>query len=118
MKTNLLAPAACAFAFAVLAATSTTVASGATCSQSVTIVDAAFPNIPHGSPMGTGVATAVVTVGADGKPVGAKIVLSSRSAAVDKATVAAAMASTYSPAMSNCKAVAGTYLFHVEAQPQ
>lgn len=133
LKTNLLAPAASVVAFAVLAialqskgvasvqsfvATSTNVASEAACSRDVTIVDAAFPNIPHGSPMGTGVANASVTVGPDGKPFGAKIVLSSHSAAVDKATVAAAMASTYSPKMSNCKAVVGTYVFHVEAQPQ
>lgn len=130
LKANLFAAAVSAVAFAVLAIALQTngVASvqnlvaqnsamPSNCNHGVTVLDPAMPNIPHGSPRGTGTANAVVTVGTDGKPVNAKIVLSSNSAAIDKATIDAAMASTYAPEMTNCKAKVGTYLFHVEAQP-
>lgn len=62
-------------------------------------------------------ATALVTVDPDGHPVSAKIVKSSGSAPTDRATVDAAMHSTYFPAKSNCTAETGQYLFHVETAP-
>lgn len=84
------------------------------CNHDVTVRDAAQPNIAKADFKANLNANALVTVGTNGKPIKAKIVLSSGSAAIDKATVDAAMASTYKPEMSQCKLKVGTYLFHVE----
>jgi beta-lactamase regulating signal transducer with metallopeptidase domain len=84
------------------------------CYHGVTVTNAAMPAIPKSSYRPNVSANALVTVEADGRPLSAKIVLSSGSKAIDNATVVAAMKSTYSPEMSNCKTKTGTYLFHVE----
>jgi TonB family protein len=77
-------------------------------------IDAAAPNIPKSDYRAGLSAAALVTVDADGHPTDAKIVKTSGNAAVDRATVAAAMGSTYSPKMKACKPAVGTYLFQVE----
>jgi beta-lactamase regulating signal transducer with metallopeptidase domain len=87
------------------------------CFHDVTVVNAAAPDIPQGAYHPNVTANALVTVDASGKPVSAKIVTSSGYAAIDQATVKAAMSSTYAPEMSNCKAKSGPYLFHVETGP-
>jgi len=80
-------------------------------------INAAPPDIPKSAYRANASANALVTVGTDGRPVSAKIVLSSGSKAIDNAAVVAAMKSTYSPEMSNCKLRTGTYLFKVETAP-
>jgi beta-lactamase regulating signal transducer with metallopeptidase domain len=82
-------------------------------SSDVKVVNAVPPDISKADYRPNVQANAVVTVGADGTPQKAKISLSSGSAAIDQATIKAAMASTYSPAMSNCKPRVDQYLFHV-----
>ncbi|HLY02560.1 MAG TPA: M56 family metallopeptidase [Candidatus Cybelea sp.] len=86
----------------------------AKCYHDVTVINAPAPDIPKSASGIKASANALVTVGADGRPVSARIVLSSGSKVIDNATVVAAMKSTYSPEMSNCKPKAGTYLFRVE----
>jgi D-alanyl-D-alanine endopeptidase (penicillin-binding protein 7) len=89
----------------------------ANCYHGVKVINAPAPDIPKSAYRANVSANALVTVGADGHPVGAKIVLSSGSKAIDNATIVAAMKSTYSPEMSNCKPKTGAYLFHVETAP-
>ena len=89
----------------------------ASCYRDVAVTNAPAPNIPKSAYRANVSANALVTVGADGRPVTAKIVQSSGSEAIDNATIVAAMKSTYSPEMSNCKPKAGSYLFHVETGP-
>ncbi len=72
------------------------------------------PNIPKSAYRPNLSANALVTVGPDGLPIKAKIVKSSGSAAVDRATIDAAMHSTYSPKMKACKPMTGEYLFNVD----
>jgi len=73
----------------------------------------AMPDIPKADFRPNVWANALVTIGPDGTPLKAKIVKSSGSAGIDQATINAAMASTYSPAMGNCKGIVGQYLFQV-----
>jgi bla regulator protein blaR1 len=87
------------------------------CYSSVKPLDAAPPNISKADYRADVSANALVTIAPDGHPTGAKIVKSSGSDAIDRATVAAAMASTYSPQLDACKAVTGQYLFHVQTAP-
>lgn len=89
----------------------------AKCYHDVTVIEAPVPDIPKSAYHANVSANALVTVGADGRPVSAKIVLSSGSKAIDSATIVAAMKSTYSPEMSNCKPRTGTFLFHVDTRP-
>jgi beta-lactamase regulating signal transducer with metallopeptidase domain len=86
-------------------------------SAEVKILNPAAPNIPRSGFRPNATANALVTVAPDGHPASAKIVLSSGSAGMDRAVVNAAMASTYSPAMHDCKLVAGQYLFQVSTGP-
>jgi TonB family protein len=81
-------------------------------------INAAMPDIPKSDNRSGLSAAALVMVGADGRPTSAKIVKTSGDAAVDRATVAAAMGSTYSPEMKACKPVTGMYLFKVETGGQ
>ncbi|HTX58722.1 MAG TPA: M56 family metallopeptidase [Verrucomicrobiae bacterium] len=125
LKTNYLVLGASVVTFAVLAvllqtsdgraatAQQTTVAS-ASCNADARVLKPAMPNIPDAAYKPNVFANAEVTVAADGQPMTAKIIKSSGSAGIDEATVAAAMASTYSPKMVNCKAVVGEYVFHVQ----
>jgi hypothetical protein len=89
----------------------------AKCYHGVTVVYAAMPNIPKATSRAKATANALVSVGVDGHPISARIVLSSGSRAIDNATVVAAMKSTYSPELTNCKPKIGTYLFQVETGP-
>lgn len=84
---------------------------------SVKVLNAAAPDIPKSAFRPNATANALVTVGPDGRPISAKIVLSSGSAGMDRAVVKAALASTYSPAMNDCKYISGQYLFHVQTGP-
>jgi TonB family protein len=77
----------------------------------------AAPNIPKADYRPNLSANALVTVGADGRAVNAKVVKSSGNAVVDRATVQAAMESTYSPKQRACHAVTGDYLFNVDTGP-
>ena len=81
------------------------------------ILNAAPPDIPKSAFRPKTTANALVTVGTDGRPISAKIVKSSGSAGMDQAVINAAMASTYSPAMNNCKLVTGQYLFQIQTGP-
>ncbi len=95
----------------VLASTGAAVPAG--CSESKAINPVA-PSIAKADYRANVSANALVTIAPDGHPTNARIVKSSDSAAIDRATVAAAMASTYSPAPSACKTVTRQYLFHVQ----
>jgi TonB family protein len=90
----------------------------ATCDRDVSVVNPVAPDIPENASHATASAVARVTVDSDGRPAGAKIVRSSGIEAIDAATVAAAMKSTYSPAVRQCKATTGTYLFRVDVRPR
>ncbi|HTV93793.1 MAG TPA: M56 family metallopeptidase [Verrucomicrobiae bacterium] len=129
VKINYFVPGFCAALFGVLAFALQTAGSfaqsstpnqhlGAACDHGVRVLKAAPPNYP-GSARTKGPlhADALVTVAADGDVVSAKIVTSSGDPAVDKATLDAAEASTYAPAVGNCKAKEGSYLFHAEFNP-
>lgn len=94
-----------------------TTAATQSCNREATVTNPAPPDIPQGSYRGTVVATALVTIAPDGQVTGAKIAQSSGYPGVDNATIAAATHSTYSAAISNCKPVAGQYLFKVRATP-
>ena len=83
----------------------------------VKVLTPAPPDIPKSALTKPRTAYALVNVGADGHPTSAKIAVSSGNAAMDHAVTEAAMASTYSPATKNCIAVAGTYMFKVQAAP-
>ncbi len=83
----------------------------------VKVLNAATPDIPKSAFRPNTAANALVTVSPDGHPVSAKIVKSSGSPGMDHAVVNAAMASTYSPAMNNCKLVTGQYLFQAQTGP-
>jgi len=87
------------------------------CNADAAALHPAIPNIPKSAYQPNVSANALVTVGADGRPTSAKIVKSSGSAAIDKATTDAAMASTYSPKTVNCNPVTGSYVFHVQTGP-
>ncbi|HEU5481204.1 MAG TPA: TonB family protein [Candidatus Tumulicola sp.] len=87
------------------------------CYADVKPLEAAMPNIPKADYQPKLSANALVTVASNGRPTDAKIVKSSGNAAVDRATTEAAMASTYSPKMVDCKATTGQYLFQVDTGP-
>ncbi|MBV8372268.1 MAG: energy transducer TonB [Candidatus Eremiobacteraeota bacterium] len=132
LKTNYLILIACIALFSVLgvlfqtsnglASVSNIVADNAAklppnCYHDVTVRNAAPPDIAKSDYRANVTANALVDVAADGHPTNAKIVKSSGSPAIDRATINAAMASTYSPEVSACKPKAGEYLFHVETGP-
>ena len=88
------------------------------CWHDIKVVNAAEPDIPKNAGNYNNLeAGALVTVATDGHVVSTKLVKSSGNAAVDKATLAAARASTYSPATSNCKNLQSTYYFHIQTSP-
>lgn len=62
-------------------------------------------------------AIVAVTVAPDGKPAAARIYRSSGDAGVDRAVLAAAEKSTYSPKLVNCAPARGTYLFKATFGP-
>jgi bla regulator protein blaR1 len=80
-------------------------------------VNPAMPDIPQSANVPNLSAEVLVTILPDGRPSNPRIVKSSGSAAVDKATIDAAMASTYTPATAACKPVADDYLFKVATGP-
>jgi D-alanyl-D-alanine endopeptidase (penicillin-binding protein 7) len=124
VKANYIPAAACAAAFALLTFSlgskgfaHTQNASSSlpvNCYRSAMVVDAVPPDISKDAFRPNVSAEALVTIDASGHPLKAKIVTPSGSAAIDNATVEAAMHSTYKPKLSDCKAVAGTYLFRVD----
>ncbi len=132
LKTNYLTLGASVAAFALLAvllqtsngmaatgdavATTSTSASTlpANCYHDVKVLDPTEPDIAKADYVPNVSANALVTISPEGKPLSAKIVQSSGHAGIDQATIKAAMTSTYSPEVKDCKAVLGTYLFHVE----
>jgi len=88
------------------------------CDRDVTIVTEVVPAAPRdawiGQPPGTEKTAVVqVTVGADGKLAGEKIVQSTGVMAMDQAALMAAQHSTYLPKMVNCLAVPADALFKV-----
>jgi bla regulator protein blaR1 len=89
----------------------------ANCYHDVAVKDPVQPDIAKSDYHANVTSDALVTVSADGKPMSAKIVTSSGYPAIDRATVKAAMSSTYSAGMSNCKPTTGTYVFHVRTSP-
>jgi TonB family protein len=129
LKTNYLVLGASALAFALLAvvlqtttgqAAPTTVAATAAtnCDHDATVVNPAPPVYPKSAKGKGGAAVARVVISPSGTVVSVDVAKSSGVAALDEATVTAARASTYKPAMSNCKAVQGTYLFKAQFNPQ
>jgi protein TonB len=64
----------------------------------------------------SGAVDVLVSLAADGGVTAATIYKSSGSAALDQAAIRAARASTYSPDIVNCQAIAGSYTFHVSFQ--
>jgi D-alanyl-D-alanine endopeptidase (penicillin-binding protein 7) len=117
VKVNYLAAAASIAAVALLTLALQSKGFASNCYHAVTVISAAAPDIPKSEYRAKATANALVTVGADGRPVSARIVLSSGSKAIDNATIVAAMKSTYSPEVSNCKPKMDTYLFKVETAP-
>jgi TonB family protein len=135
LKINYIALGACVLAFGVLAVALQTVTGLAADASlpmgsnvavavspcgtgpEVKILNAAAPDIPKSAFRPNATANALVTVSPSGRPISAKIVLSSGSAGMDSAVVKAALASTYSPAMIACKYVAGQYLFKAQTGP-
>jgi beta-lactamase regulating signal transducer with metallopeptidase domain len=117
VKANYVAAAVSVVALAILTLALQSKGIASNCYHGVTVVSAAAPDIPKSEYRANATANALVTVGADGHPVSAKIVLSSGSKAIDNATIVAAMKSTYSPEVSNCTPKTDTYLFKVETAP-
>ncbi|HTV92676.1 MAG TPA: energy transducer TonB [Verrucomicrobiae bacterium] len=87
------------------------------CNRDATILYAAQPEIPKSTPKVTANVTVRVDIAPTGTVTSVSIVKSSGVSAIDLATAEAARASKYKPAMSNCKAVQGSYLFHVAVSP-
>ena len=83
----------------------------------VKILDPVAPDIPKPAFRPNTAVSVLVTVSPEGRPISAKVVLSSGSAGMDRAVVKAALASTYSPAMNACKFVTGQYLFKAMTGP-
>jgi TonB family protein len=83
----------------------------------VKILNAVPPNIPKSAFRPNTAANALVTISPSGRPISAKIALSSGSAGMDSAVVKAALASTYSPAMNACKYITSQYLFKAVTGP-
>jgi TonB family protein len=84
----------------------------AKCNSDVEVTNAAPPIPPKGALKGTAEGGAVVVVAPDGHIVSAKIAQSTGSTVLDKSLLDAARASTYKPAMANCKTIQGSYYFH------
>lgn len=85
------------------------------CYHDASVLNPAAPNISRGDYRPNVWANALVTVSSTGAVVSVKIVKSSGSAGIDRATIDAATRSTYRPAMNGCNnAVTGQYLFHVQ----
>ncbi len=117
VKANYLAAAASVAAVVLLTLVLQTKGVASNCYHDVAVIDAAMPVIPKSAPHIKASANALVTVGTDGRPLNAKIVLSSGNKTIDNAAVVAAMKSTYSPEVSNCTPTTGAFLFHVETAP-
>ena len=139
LKANYVVLAASVLAFAVLAAllqTANGLAAGASSplgadvavaaspcvspsnlATHVKILNPVAPDIPKSAFRPNTAANVLVTVSPEGRPINAKVVLSSGSAGMDSAVVKAALASTYSPAMNACKFVTGQYLFKAMTGP-
>jgi TonB family protein len=127
LKTNYFVLSASALAFALLAVLlQTTIgradstpspkipAQIAKCNDDVEVTNAAPPDMPKGVLKGNKGAEggAVVVIAPDGHVVSAKIAQSTGYPALDKSLLSAARNSTYKPALSNCKAIQGSYYFH------
>lgn len=84
---------------------------------SATITKPAMPNIPHSAAPLRGFVNVLVTIASNGAVSKAVVDHSSGNAQVDAAVLKAATTSTYSPALKNCKPVAGAYTFHAEFAP-
>src|SRR6185437_10715025 len=83
--------------------------------RSAQVMRAAQPDFPDGKTLhGQRVSLVKVSVSATGHVSGTSVYKSSGDAALDHAAIVAAMASTYQPAIKDCKAVTGSYLFRVE----
>ncbi len=128
LKINYVVLSASALAFALLAvvlqtttgqAAPTTVAvtTPSNCTHDASVVNAAAPIPPKGTVKVSTDATVRVGIAPTGTVTYVTVVKSSGVSAIDIATAEAARASTYKPAVSNCKAVAGTYLFHAMFRP-
>jgi TonB family protein len=125
LKTNYLVAGASALALALLAIVLQTttgqaapamvaVTSPSNCNHDATVIDPVAPKIPEGTPKVNTVVTVRVVVAPSGTVTSIKMVKSSGVQAIDTAAVDAAQASKYAPAMSDCKAIQGAYLFRVE----
>jgi TonB family protein len=76
------------------------------------------PQLPHSQWPARKVSAVVqVTIAPSGKATGARVWRSSGDANVDRAVLAAAEKSTYSPKLVNCVAVEGSYLFRADFGP-
>jgi TonB family protein len=104
LSLQLLTPA---IAFSPQATIVQTAASSSNCFRSVMVT---IPAQPPGQ-LPAGKVTVDVSVSPKGDVIGAKVNTSSGNTALDRAAVKLARESEYSPAMRNCKPVAGTYLF-------
>lgn len=83
-----------------------------------TAVNPAMPALPKSEvPPHKVSAIIAVTVSIDGKPTAARVYRSSGYPNVDRAVVAAAQKSTYSPKLVNCTPVQSTYLFKADFAP-
>jgi TonB family protein len=77
-----------------------------------------FPDAARGKMAGVAVVDVLVKIAADGEVASTKVIKSSGNADIDAATVTAARASTYAPAMKNCKASGGSYVFQASFNPR
>ena len=88
------------------------------CAHDIKPLDAVPPDIAKADFKPNVESGVLVTIDAAGHVVDAKIVLSSGSTAIDKATLEAARKSTYAPAVGmNCQPQGGHYYFHIATGP-
>ena len=90
----------------------------ARCNHGAAVSHAVAPNISKEDYKPNMSASALVTIGSNGRVESVKLAKSSGNAAIDHATVEAATHSTYVAATKACKAIAGEYMFHVETGPE
>jgi TonB family protein len=77
------------------------------------VIEPVEPQMPHGLKAGGSVILAV-TIAPSGSVTGLSLRKSSGNAQIDRSVAEAALHSTYSPKLVDCKAITGSYLFRAD----